>query len=120
MLKDLAYLLRKELRAFDLAYRIGGEEFLLLLPGADLEETREFAERLHQAVGTGRRGGLRVTMSFGVSCSCYGDVFDYDRVFDAADSALYEAKNSGRNRVCVATPRETEGALSGASPRIAV
>lgn len=120
VLKDLAYLLRKELRAFDLAYRIGGEEFLLLLPGADLEETREFAQRLHQAVGSGRRGGLRVTMSFGVSCSCYGDTFDYDSVFEAADAALYEAKNSGRNRVCVSTPRGPEDAVNGISPRIAV
>lgn len=120
VLKDLAYLLRKELRAFDLAYRIGGEEFLLLLPGADIEETRDFAQRLHAAVGSGRRGGLRVTMSFGVSCSCCGDAFDYDRVFEAADAALYEAKNSGRNRVCVARPERAATGDKSGRPRVAV
>lgn len=120
VLKDLAYLLRKELRAFDLAYRIGGEEFLLLLPGADMEETMTFAENLHRAVGAGRRGGLNVTMSFGVSCSCYGDTFDYERVFEAADAALYEAKNTGRNRVCASPPMVAGDRTDERRPRIAV
>ena len=44
VLKDIAYVMRKELRAFDLAYRIGGEEFLVLLPGANAGEAEEFAE----------------------------------------------------------------------------
>ena len=50
VLKDVAYLLRKQLRAFDLAYRLGGEEFLILLPGSDLERTVELAERLRERV----------------------------------------------------------------------
>jgi diguanylate cyclase (GGDEF)-like protein len=104
VLKDIAYLLRKELRAFDLAYRIGGEEFLVLLPGADVQETTEFAEALHGTVGRGMRGGQRVTMSFGVSASVYGSVFDYEHVFEQADAALYRAKNTGRDRVCVSEP----------------
>jgi diguanylate cyclase (GGDEF)-like protein len=102
VLKDIAYVMRKELRAFDLAYRIGGEEFLVLLPGADLTETKEFADALHSAVGRGSRGGQRVTMSFGVSASRYGELFDYECVFEQADAALYRAKNTGRDRVCVA------------------
>lgn len=110
VLKDLAYLLRKELRAFDLAYRIGGEEFLLLLPGADLREAEEFAKTLHEAVGSAKRGGVDVTMSFGVSSSGYGGIFDYDRVFAAADAALYDAKNSGRDRVCTREISEADGA----------
>ena len=48
-LTDVAYLLRKQLRAFDLAYRIGGEEFLILLPGADTRECAELAEGLRRA-----------------------------------------------------------------------
>ncbi len=48
VLQDIAYILRKQLRAFDLAYRIGGEEFLVLLPGANLEQTAVMAERLRQ------------------------------------------------------------------------
>jgi len=101
VLTDVAYLMRKQLRAFDLAYRLGGEEFLVLLPGADLEQTEKMAELLRQEVAAGEvGGGQRVSMSFGVSASPHGSVFDYSAVFAEADAALYEAKRSGRNRVC--------------------
>jgi diguanylate cyclase (GGDEF)-like protein len=101
VLKDLAYLLRKRLRAFDLAYRIGGEEFLVLLPGADVAAGTVIAESLRLAVGADPlAGGLRVTMSFGVAASPGGATFDFAAVFSEADAALYEAKRSGRNRVC--------------------
>jgi diguanylate cyclase (GGDEF)-like protein len=101
VLQDVAYLLRKQLRAFDLAYRIGGEEFLVLLPGANREQAEAMAERLRQGVQADTvGGGLRVTMSFGVSASAHEQAFDYQRVCEEADAALYEAKRQGRNRVC--------------------
>jgi diguanylate cyclase (GGDEF)-like protein len=101
---DLAYMLRKRLRAFDLTYRIGGEEFLILLPGANLTECTEIAEDLRRAVASETFGdGSEVTISFGVSASAPGDGFDYQRVFAAADEALYQAKSLGRNRVCEGT-----------------
>jgi diguanylate cyclase (GGDEF)-like protein len=101
VLTDVAYVLRKRLRAFDLAYRMGGEEFLVLLPGADLEQTAEMAEQLRAGVAADTvGGGERVTMSFGVSASQHGSRFNYDEVFAEADSGLYEAKRNGRNRVC--------------------
>ena len=104
VLTDVAYLMRKQLRAFDLAYRLGGEEFLVLLPGADLEQTKKMAELLRQEVASDEvGGGQRVSMSFGVSASPNGSVFDYPTVFAQADAALYEAKRSGRNRVCGAS-----------------
>ena len=98
-LKDVAYAVHKELRAFDLAYRIGGEEFLVLLPGADVDESVEMAEELRAAVEAAAPGDGGVTMSFGVSGSPAGARFDYDAVFAAADAALYAAKKAGRNRV---------------------
>lgn len=101
VLQDIAYVLRKQLRAFDLAYRIGGEEFLVLLPGANLEQSAAMAERLRLGVEADTvGGGLRVTMSFGVSASHTDSAFDYETVCAQADSALYEAKRRGRNRVC--------------------
>jgi diguanylate cyclase (GGDEF)-like protein len=101
VLTDVAYLMRKQLRAFDLAYRLGGEEFLVLLPGADLEQTEKMAELLRQEVAAGEvGGGQHVSMSFGVSASPLGSVFDYSKVFAEADAALYEAKRTGRDRVC--------------------
>ena len=99
VLVDVAAAMRTQLRAFDLAYRIGGEEFLVLLPGARLADAAELAERLRAAVQSApAAGGLRVTMSFGVTCSNAGE-FDYAEVFAAADQALYSAKRAGRNRV---------------------
>jgi diguanylate cyclase (GGDEF)-like protein len=100
VLKDVAYMMRKRLRAFDLAYRIGGEEFLVLLPGADLTHAGELAERLRRGIEADTvGGGLSVTMSFGVSASEPETAFDYATVCAEADAALYEAKRAGRNRV---------------------
>jgi diguanylate cyclase (GGDEF)-like protein len=103
ILSDAAYLLRKHLRAFDLVYRIGGEEFLVLLPGSNLAVSAGLADKLHAAVSDSSfDNGARITMSLGVSASGESGAFDYQSVFAAADLALYEAKRSGRDRVCVA------------------
>ena len=99
VLKDVAYRLRKRLRAYDLAYRLGGEEFLVVLPGADPDHAAEVAEDLRCAIEALPIAGLHVTMSFGVAGSTPGE-FDYESVFEEADHALYEAKHGGRNRVC--------------------
>jgi len=105
VLKDVAYLLRRELRAYDLAYRIGGEEFLVLLPGAVLEEAVAVAESLRAAVAaTTHGGGHRVTMSFGVAATAAGETFDPARVIAEADAALYAAKAAGRNCVRASRP----------------
>ena len=102
VLNEVAYLLRKQLRAFDLAYRLGGEEFLILVPGSDAEHAAELAESLRAAVCAEQvAGGVAVTMSFGVGASGRGERFDYAEVFARADAALYVAKRRGRDRVCV-------------------
>jgi diguanylate cyclase (GGDEF)-like protein len=98
VLQDVAYSLRKQLRAFDLAYRLGGEEFLVLLPGADVEQSTAIAEKLRRTIAAREHGGLPVTISFGVTASKPGS-FDYDDVVAAVDRALYRAKAAGRNRV---------------------
>jgi diguanylate cyclase (GGDEF)-like protein len=103
VLSEVAYLLRKQLRAFDLAYRLGGEEFLILVPGSDLLQTAELADRLRDGISAEDVGrGLPLTMSFGVGASRRHERFSYPAVFATADQALYKAKRSGRNRVCVA------------------
>jgi diguanylate cyclase (GGDEF)-like protein len=99
VLKQVAYEMRRNMRAFDLAYRIGGDEFLFLLPGAKAGECRAIAEELRAAVEKTMGNAVNVTMSLGVSASPQGQAFDYDVVFGAADTALYEAKQAGRNRV---------------------
>jgi diguanylate cyclase (GGDEF)-like protein len=105
VLSDVAYEIRRSLRSFELVYRIGGEEFLLLLPGVDLTEALEIAERVRHAVQEARPGSLDLTLSAGVATGAGGHI-SYDELFRAADEALFEAKRGGRNRV------ETAGGLS--------
>lgn len=100
VLRDVAYAMREELRAFDLVYRVGGEEFLVLLPGADLERSAAVAERLRAAVSDCSRSEFAVTMSLGVSSS-NGRPLDFGQLWDEADGALYAAKAAGRD--CVRT-----------------
>jgi diguanylate cyclase (GGDEF)-like protein len=100
VLKEVAYLVRKGLHAFDLAYRLGGDELLVLVPGADIKIAEAVGESLHAGIGGGvLGGGVRVTMSCGVSASRHGEAFDFDAVFRSADAALYEAKRRGGDRV---------------------
>jgi diguanylate cyclase (GGDEF)-like protein len=105
VLRDIAYELRKRLRSFELVYRLGGEEFLVVLPGIALEEGLEVAERLRAAIEDTRPTGIPVTISLGVSAA-RGAQVAYDPLFKAADEALYEAKRAGRNRVIAAPEAE--------------
>jgi diguanylate cyclase (GGDEF)-like protein len=103
VLRDLGRRLRGRMRAFDLAYRIGGEEFLMLLPGSEQGEAVAFADQLCATIADQGFDGATVTVSCGVAASDAGSTFRYDEVFAAADAALYEAKRSGRN--CVRAAR---------------
>jgi diguanylate cyclase (GGDEF)-like protein len=101
VLRDIAYELRKRLRSFELVYRLGGEEFLVVLPGISLRAGHEVAERLREAIEQARPTDIPITISLGVSAA-RGAQVDYDTLFKAADEALYEAKRAGRNRVIAA------------------
>jgi diguanylate cyclase (GGDEF)-like protein len=101
VLRDVAYEIRKSLRSFELVYRLGGEEFLVLLPGVDLTEALEIAERVRHSVEEARPGDVDMTISGGVATDAGGHI-TYDGLFRAADSALLEAKRRGRNRVATA------------------
>jgi diguanylate cyclase (GGDEF)-like protein len=98
VLRDVTYEMRKRLRTFELMYRVGGEEFLIVLPGVDLPEGVAVAERLRQAVAECNPAGLQQTISLGVAAACGAEV-TYDGLLVAADRALYEAKDGGRNAV---------------------
>lgn len=111
VLRCAADRLRAQGRAFELIYRIGGEEFLVLLPGASLEDTVAHAELLREAIAAEPVAGLPVTMSCGVSVSHAGG-FEFQRVFSRADSALYDAKQAGRNQVRVRTLDDTATQLA--------
>lgn len=101
-LKHLAKLLRTALRGGDVAARIGGEEFAIWLPGADLALGMEVAERLRTLVAERpfRFGGAEhaLSISCGVS-ACPLPIPHPDNLMVTADAALYRAKREGRNRV---------------------
>jgi diguanylate cyclase (GGDEF)-like protein len=101
VLRDIAYELRKRLRSFELVYRLGGEEFLVVLPGVSHTEGGEIAERLRAAVAETFPTGIAVTISVGLSTAS-GESVVYESLFKSADRALYDAKHAGRNRVVAA------------------
>ena len=98
VLRDVAYEIRKSLRSFELVYRIGGEEFLVLLPGVGLTDAVAAAERVRRTVADARPGDLAVTLSAGVAAGA-GDTLRYAQLFRDADHALLAAKRAGRDRV---------------------
>ena len=100
VLKEAAYVLRKQLRSFELIYRLGGEEFLIVLAGTTLGEGRDVAERARVALSDARPGDLPVTISIGVAAARGAEECVVADV-RAADAALYEAKRAGRDRVVV-------------------
>ena len=105
VLRVFADVLRETLRESDVAGRWGGEEFLILLPGADEEGAAQLADRLRVALAArdiSGAPGLRVTASFGVAE--YAGQSNSEQLVDAADSALYRAKRAGRDRVERAVP----------------
>lgn len=106
VLVEVARRLRANLREGDLLARIGGEEFLAVLPDSSTPEARLVAERLCEAIdersirlATGQ--GLKVTVSIGVAVSALagGAGVSVDRLVEQADLALLESKGAGRNQV---------------------
>jgi diguanylate cyclase (GGDEF)-like protein len=107
VLIEVANTVRNTIRDVDLCARYGGEELAILLPDADLQGAVRTAERLREEISKLRvaapGGGapISVTASFGVACYAES-VRMGDALFPAADKALYQAKNAGRNCVRMA------------------
>jgi diguanylate cyclase (GGDEF)-like protein len=101
VLQEVAYTMRAKLRAGDSIYRVGGEEMLVVLPGATKGDAFGIAERLRIAVRDLHPVGVTMTVSIGVAVSRPGD-FDTDDLVHRADEALYAAKANGRDTVSFA------------------
>ena len=99
-LRSLGEIIRGAVRAGDTAGRIGGEEFLVVMPGATRDIALTVGERLRLAVQLGNMkyaSGSPVTASIGVAAAAVGDTVE--TLLARADRALYEAKRQGRNRI---------------------
>lgn len=103
VLQMVAIAMTAGVRTVDVVARMGGEEFVILLPNTSLEGALAVAEKIRASLDSAplqlRSASLRVTASFGVSVLSQGESGTLDDLYAAADRALYAAKNQGRNRV---------------------
>lgn len=109
VLERMARVLRAILRRGDTAARVGGEEFALLLPHCGGADAERLAERLRQSIQqahitTAEGQSVSVTTSIGLASNDAYQQLDANALYSQADSALYRAKNQGRNCVVLATP----------------
>ncbi len=118
VLKAIAQILRNRLRRSDMAARIGGEEFAVLLSETGITQAMEVADQIRDSVkeymfSTGCGKNIRITCSVGVCGSDESEYSSTELLYKYADLALYNAKNTGRDRVvcyaCVAPEKELTG-----------
>lgn len=105
VLQELAKILKNSLRKdLDIPCRYGGEEYIIILPSTDLKGAVELADRLRKRCEEyafpGQDGPLHVTISGGVAAINSDNIIPKEQLIKNADSKLYEAKSSGRNRIC--------------------
>ncbi len=103
VLRSVAETLAAHVREGDELYRLGGEEFIVLLPATAERAAAEAAERLLASVRSARHAGVDVTISAGVAASPAGASFSWRHAYHDADTALYAAKEGGRDQVRTAT-----------------
>lgn len=110
VLKSFAALLEQRVRAIDILGRYGGEEFCILLPETDIREASELADELVRTTDATvfkyKEEVIPVTASAGISI-CTAAMQTPKDLIESADQALYEAKNTGRNRAVVNTSGES-------------
>jgi diguanylate cyclase len=105
VLKQVAEIIADNIRLSDFVFRYGGEEFLIVLVETEINDAEVVAERIRQQLASRDMrlpagGNLRVTASLGLAA--YDNHPDYNQLIETADTALYQAKNSGRNRTVIA------------------
>jgi two-component system, cell cycle response regulator len=104
VLRGFAGRIKKVLRGIDLFCRLGGEEFVVVMPDTNIETAMKVAERVREAVGKDvfaiRPEGRAIPITVSIGLAEHGHDIDADELIRRADRALYKSKGSGRNKVC--------------------
>ncbi len=98
VLKRIAAIIMTTVRANDLVFRFGGEEFVVIRDNMPVEPALALGERIRRAIANSGDGASRVSVSAGIA-TCAQDAADYDGLFATADRRLFQAKAAGRNCV---------------------
>ena len=111
-LKRVAQAIRETVRSVDFAARYGGEEFAVIVPQVEAVALAAVAERIRAGVEAipAPPDGAKVTVSIGAALYP-DDARDREKLFEAADARLYQAKEAGRNRVIAPTPRDVQSTV---------
>ena len=99
VLSDIGKLLMATCRQGDIVSRIGGEEFLILLPHCNIYDAMHKAENIRSMIELAKPSGLNVTASVGIASLIDEHNEDFDQLYKAADTAVYKSKENGRNQV---------------------
>lgn len=99
VLANVGKLLMSTCRQGDIVSRIGGEEFLILLPHCNIYDAMRKAENIRSLIELAKPSGLNITASIGVATLIKLHGGDFDKLYKAADNAVYDAKENGRNQV---------------------
>ncbi len=99
VLSEVGKILMSSCRQGDIVSRIGGEEFLVLLPHCTIYDAMHKGENIRSMIELAKPSGLRVTASIGVASLIKQHGEDFDKLYKAADSAVYNSKKNGRNQV---------------------
>ena len=110
VLKSVSHTIRGMLRKYDVIARYGGEEFLTLLPETDLEGASIVAERFRKKIEnmTVVYGNLSIKVTITLGVARFDSALGADKSIQLADKALYEGKETGRNKVVIWDPEKTE------------
>ena len=108
LLKNVAQIISSSIREVDLCGRYGGDEFVLLLPHTPIDNATVVAERIRGKMAKARTSwpgaGAKASVSVGIASNEDASLANPEEILEAADRALYEAKNGGRDRIAIARP----------------
>ncbi len=118
VLRELADILSRNARSIDFVGRWGGEEFCIIMPHTPLDKALVLARRVRKLINQNNFSmGLSITCSFGL-CSTDRNDFTQEQLVIMADKALYEAKRSGKDRICQCPLEDTCDGLDVTEPRV--